>query len=1637
MKKCTILFVIILLGLTALFAQAPEKFTYQAVVRDANNSLLQSSLVGVRISVLQGSTTGSLVYEETHFVYTNGNGLMTVVLGNGDDQQGLLSGIDWSNGPYFLKTDIDPNGGNNYSITSVQQLLSVPYALYAKEAANGFSGDYNDLTNRPVIPTVPTNVSAFTNDAGYLTSFTEQQVLSLSHDTLFLTGGSFVKLPVGFDGDYNSLTNKPDLFSGDYNDLTNQPTIPTVPTNVSAFTNDAGYLTSFTEQQVLTLSHDTLFLTGGSFVKLPGGFNGDYNSLTNKPELFSGNYNDLTNQPVIPTVPTNVSAFANDAGYLTGYTETDPQFNAWDKDYNDLINKPAIPTVPTNVTAFTNDAGYITQADMPGSLDIPTNVSAFVNDAGYITSNEIPEIPAVPTNVSQLNNDAGYITMNSIPTGLAGSNTGDIMYWDAATGTWIMMPAGSSGQVLTVENGVPVWANLPEYATMTLPPTVTTSAPSEVTQSSALCGGVVTNDGNVQLTACGVCWSTHHFPTTADAHTENDLSVSAFTSHIMGLAHQTTYYVRAYASNSVGTTYGAEMVFTTADIPSGSVTMPAPCSADTNTAWNPSLGSGSTLCAGTDSVELTLNNYQYGSIQWQYSLDTVSWFDISGATSTQLTYFPEQTQFVRAAVSYANCPTEYSAVKLLQKAPLAYAGISRTVSSGDTVHLQANTEEGATGSWQILQGANGFLTDPTDADSKFYGTDSLYRLRWTLTNSCGVSSDDISVRYVQTVLSDKVVMVDTTDIIFSDSAQMAQGFYMISFSDPNIVIGDSTILVSLINGGFLRRVDSWSMSNDTTYAMYTSQATLADLLQSGVIQIDAISGVNEVDTSVQNASPAQDMVVLDHIPTREELRSNPSLTKSGTVFVFRADMEQPDGSRVNLLRGNGSQNGSGVTNEVEFNKISWFGTKHLLDFGITLDNLDFDWKVKPTLKYEFDQNCLTFGVYNAYFKLTADLVSFVTASGQLNIVDWDIIKGTVFFAVPVGGVPIPFDFDYGINFSLEGSLDITETMRHRLTATATFTRGMRYYVKTDKVEIDKSNSGNTNIELVSDNTVITADLKATIAAYGHLKLLLLVGPRFQMGYKANIKYCHSMPPSTHSAWKGIITSNLFMKLDIKGAKIIDPILPDDWSKEWNYLPFERTYPYTISRYGGNSQIINATGPLASPIKVIVKGSGGKTIRNVPVYFRPKDGGSVSDSLVYTNQQGIAQTLWTPGEICGEHQLHAFVYDCEQHPIGGAPLVFNAYESADCANSTLDLHYNVSGNVLSLVATGGVPPYTYSVDGNAFVSTLPVLSATGNYILSVKDAHGCSYSITYGNAATSTCDWSNLDLAVETHNGSLTLEATGGTPPYQYSLEGIAYSATNVFTSLPAGNYTAYVQDAAGCVFSRSISIEEGSSGSSTDYSHPCAGAATVTDFDGNVYHTVQIGQQCWMKENMRTTHYVDGTFIPLGYGRFNPNDNAGNVAMYGYLYNWNVTTRDVSSGANPSGVQGICPYGWHVPSDAEWTQLTNYVSSQPQWRCEGSSDKIAKALASQQGWSPSSDGCTPGNVSFINNITGLSVLPAGGSYGVFGIDARYWSSTADYGGYAWNHRLRCDQSNVTRYGYGNGGATSRHSNAYSVRCLRD
>ena len=138
MKKLYPFLILLFLSLS-IYAQSPEKMSYQAVVRDANNTLVANQTVGMRISILQSTITGPVVYTEIHSVDTNINGLVSLEIGNGSSSDNF-SEIDWSAGPYFIKTETDPTGGSSFTIIGTSQLMSVPYAMYAKSSGSSLPG---------------------------------------------------------------------------------------------------------------------------------------------------------------------------------------------------------------------------------------------------------------------------------------------------------------------------------------------------------------------------------------------------------------------------------------------------------------------------------------------------------------------------------------------------------------------------------------------------------------------------------------------------------------------------------------------------------------------------------------------------------------------------------------------------------------------------------------------------------------------------------------------------------------------------------------------------------------------------------------------------------------------------------------------------------------------------------------------------------------------------------------------------------------------------------------------------------------------------------------------------------------------------------------------------------------------------------------------------------------------------------------------------------------------------------------------------------------------------------------------------------------------------------------------------------
>ena len=227
---------------------------------------------------------------------------------------------------------------------------------------------------------------------------------------------------------------------------------------------------------------------------------------------------------------------------------------------------------------------------------------------------------------------------------------------------------------------------------------------------------------------------------------------------------------------------------------------------------------------------------------------------------------------------------------------------------------------------------------------------------------------------------------------------------------------------------------------------------------------------------------------------------------------------------------------------------------------------------------------------------------------------------------------------------------------------------------------------------------------------------------------------------------------------------------------------------------------------------------------------------------------------------------------------------------------------------------------------------------------------------------------------------------------------------------------------------------------STSDGQPCPGIPTITDIDGNTYNTVRIGNQCWMKENLRTTHYPDGTEIPAGnYSSHTTSDyyddNAScsvPLVYRGYGYSWDAAMHGAtSSEAQPSGVQGVCPTGWHLPSYAEWSALIDYMGSQPQYTCGGYPENIAKALAATSWWDTIytyDELCAINADMSWNNASGFSAVPTTEGLQYEG----FWSSTAggNFYGEAWGAFLSSGDGTFDLSG-------SNSIGSGSVRCLRN
>ncbi len=276
-----------LLICSSLWAQSPEKISYQAVIRDATNNLVTSHAIGMRVSILQSSVTGIEVYKEIYNPnpQTNANGLVTIEIGSGIPLTGVFANINWTSGPYFIKTETDPSGGTNYTITGTSQLLSVPYALHSK-TAESLSGGISETD--PIFGASAANGITSTNITNWTSAYSWGD-----HTGLYR--------PISYVPAWIEITGKPTLFDGTWSSLTGKPTTL------------AGY--GITDG--MNSSHVSNGITSTDIANWTSAYNW-------------GNHSTQ--------------------GYLKTYTETDPIFGAWNKSTGISITASQVSDFASSVT---------------------------------------------------------------------------------------------------------------------------------------------------------------------------------------------------------------------------------------------------------------------------------------------------------------------------------------------------------------------------------------------------------------------------------------------------------------------------------------------------------------------------------------------------------------------------------------------------------------------------------------------------------------------------------------------------------------------------------------------------------------------------------------------------------------------------------------------------------------------------------------------------------------------------------------------------------------------------------------------------------------------------------------------------------------------------------------------------------------------------------------------------------------------------------------------------------------------------------------------------------------------------------------------------------------------------------------
>jgi len=443
MKNIT-LFLFLLITFS-FFAQSPEKMSYQAVIRDATNTLVTNQSVGMQISILQTTTTGTAIYTETQTVSTNTNGLLSLEIGMGvtsDD----FSAIDWNAGPYFIKTETDPTGGTSYTITGTSQLMSVPFAMYSKTSGDGITVEQSDaiIENTGKVSMV-LGTTAKTALAGDTSTISSDQTDAIEANT---AKEGYTEAAVSNNTAVAANTLKVGITAQQASDITSNTAKTGITSNQATAITDNTAKLGYTEAAATAI---TAVAVNTLKVGITAQQASDITSNNAKTVITTEQSDAIAANTAKTGITSDQATAITDNTAKVGYTEAAVTANT----------AVAVNTLKVGITAqqasdiTSNNAKTVITTVQSDAIVANTAKTGITSDQATAIKDNTTKVGYTDALVSANTDVAANTTKVGMPEGTA---IGQMNYWNGST--WLTIDVGINGSVLVLVSGVPTWSTI-------------------------------------------------------------------------------------------------------------------------------------------------------------------------------------------------------------------------------------------------------------------------------------------------------------------------------------------------------------------------------------------------------------------------------------------------------------------------------------------------------------------------------------------------------------------------------------------------------------------------------------------------------------------------------------------------------------------------------------------------------------------------------------------------------------------------------------------------------------------------------------------------------------------------------------------------------------------------------------------------------------------------------------------------------------------------------------------------------------------------------------------------------------------------------------------------------------------------